>query len=186
MKFVLIFGPPAVGKMTVGKELARRTGLKLFHNHMSIRLVRHFFDFGEEGFRRLDRLFRFGIFREVAGSELPGLIFTFVWALNEEADHAYVEEILEIFREKNAEIYLVELEADLGERLVRNRQPDRIAEKPSKQDIAHSEKVLLYHEENYRFNSHEGEISYPNFLKINNSSLAPEMVVDKILENFPL
>jgi shikimate kinase len=34
MKFVLIFGPQAVGKMTVGQELAKITGLKLFHNHI--------------------------------------------------------------------------------------------------------------------------------------------------------
>ena len=35
MKFVIIFGPPAVGKMTVGYELAKFTGLKVFHNHMT-------------------------------------------------------------------------------------------------------------------------------------------------------
>ena len=28
MKLVLLFGPQAVGKMTVGEELARLTGLK--------------------------------------------------------------------------------------------------------------------------------------------------------------
>ena len=38
MKLVVIFGPPAVGKMTVGQELARRTGLRLLHNHMTIKL----------------------------------------------------------------------------------------------------------------------------------------------------
>lgn len=42
MKFVLIFGPQAVGKMTVGQELAKITGLKLFHNHMTIDLVNPF------------------------------------------------------------------------------------------------------------------------------------------------
>ena len=39
MKLILIFGPQAVGKMTVGQELATLTGLKLFHNHMTIDLV---------------------------------------------------------------------------------------------------------------------------------------------------
>ncbi|GAE48204.1 hypothetical protein JCM21738_5289 [Mesobacillus boroniphilus JCM 21738] len=39
MKFVLIFGPQAVGKMTVGHELEKITELKLFHNHMTIELV---------------------------------------------------------------------------------------------------------------------------------------------------
>ena len=33
MKLVIIFGPHAVGKMTVGQELAKITDLKLFHNH---------------------------------------------------------------------------------------------------------------------------------------------------------
>ena len=42
MKFVLIFGPHAVGKMTVGYELEKITGLKLFHNHMTIELVSPF------------------------------------------------------------------------------------------------------------------------------------------------
>ena len=42
MKFILLFGPQAVGKMTVGQELAKITDLKLFHNHMTIDLVSHF------------------------------------------------------------------------------------------------------------------------------------------------
>jgi hypothetical protein len=33
MKFVIIFGPQAVGKMTVGYELEKITDLKLFHYH---------------------------------------------------------------------------------------------------------------------------------------------------------
>ena len=43
MKFVLIFGAPAVGKMTVGQELERITGFRLLHNHMTIELVLNFF-----------------------------------------------------------------------------------------------------------------------------------------------
>ena len=34
-----IFGPHAVGKMTVGQELSKITNLKLFHNHMTIDIV---------------------------------------------------------------------------------------------------------------------------------------------------
>lgn len=44
MKFVLIFGPQAVGKMTVGYELEKVSDLKLFHNHMTIELVNPFFE----------------------------------------------------------------------------------------------------------------------------------------------
>ena len=39
MKLVIIIGPPAVGKMTIGQALEKITDLKLFHNHMSIELV---------------------------------------------------------------------------------------------------------------------------------------------------
>ncbi|AJH17331.1 Uncharacterized protein BWINRA5_03282 [Bacillus mycoides] len=45
MKFILIFGPQAVGKMTVGHELEKITDLKLFHNHMTIDFVSSFFDY---------------------------------------------------------------------------------------------------------------------------------------------
>ena len=36
MKLVLIVGDGAVGKMTVGQELMKITGLRLFHNHISL------------------------------------------------------------------------------------------------------------------------------------------------------
>ena len=39
MKLVIIIGDAAVGKMTVGQELMKLTGLRLFHNHMAIELV---------------------------------------------------------------------------------------------------------------------------------------------------
>ena len=32
----LVYGPPAVGKLTVAKEIAARTGYRLVHNHVSI------------------------------------------------------------------------------------------------------------------------------------------------------
>ncbi len=68
-RFILIFGPPAVGKMTVGFALAKRTGLKLFHNHMTIELVLNFFGWGDPHFR-LSGEFRRRIFEEVASSDL--------------------------------------------------------------------------------------------------------------------
>ena len=70
MNFVVIFGPPAVGKMTVGQELARLTGYKLFHNHVTIDLVSEYFEFGTPPFSRLVREFRARIIQEAAASEM--------------------------------------------------------------------------------------------------------------------
>ena len=39
MILVFILGDAAVGKMTVGQELMKITGLRLFHNHMTIEPV---------------------------------------------------------------------------------------------------------------------------------------------------
>lgn len=122
MKLVIIFGPPAVGKMTVGYELAQRTGLKLFHNHMTIDLMLNFFAWGEPAFHRLVHEFRTRIFEEVAKSDLPGLIFTYVWALNQASDKQEIDHLCEFFRAQGAEVCFVELEADLDQRLARDRK----------------------------------------------------------------
>jgi shikimate kinase len=39
MKLLFMIGNAAVGKMTVGQELMKLTGLRLFHNHMTIEPV---------------------------------------------------------------------------------------------------------------------------------------------------
>ena len=88
---VFIVGPPAVGKMAVGHELALRTGLKLFHNHHTIDLVLRFFPFGSPAFTRLVSEFRRRTMEEVAASELPGLIFTYVWAFDHQSEDETVE-----------------------------------------------------------------------------------------------
>src|SRR5215218_8512223 len=94
---VVLVGPPAVGKMTVGHALAARTGLRLFHNHHAIDLVLRFFPFGTPAFKRLVGEFRRRIFEEVAASDLPGLIFTYVWAFDLVSDDAAVGEVAAIF-----------------------------------------------------------------------------------------
>ena len=109
MKFVAIFGPPAVGKMTVGQELAKLTGLKLFHNHMTIESG---LSSSNSMIRGLGNWFRNSakeFSRKSQRSELPGLIFTFVWALDHETDKDFIDRSCEIFRQKGAEVYFVEL-----------------------------------------------------------------------------
>lgn len=184
MKLIVIFGPPAVGKMTVGFELAKLTGLKLFHNHQTIKLVLNFFDFGAPQFNRLVGEFRRRIFEEVAKSDLPGMIFTFVWALDLEKEREYIESFCDIFRNQGADVYFVELEADFEERLRRNESEFRLAEKPSKRNIESSKANLLHQEENYRLNT-DGDFFYEeNYLKINNTNLSAEETARKIVEKF--
>ena len=53
MKFIIITGPQAVGKMTVGQELVKITNLKLLHNHMTIEVLTKIFDYSRDLFRKL-------------------------------------------------------------------------------------------------------------------------------------
>ncbi|RBP06222.1 AAA domain-containing protein [Rossellomorea aquimaris] len=162
MKFVFVFGPQAVGKMTVGQELAKITDLKLFHNHMTIDLVGHFFDYGTKEGKRLVSLFRREIFEEVSKSDLYGMIFTYVWAFDRQEDWDYVNEVSQLFESRGGTVYFVELGADVEERLERNKSSNRLEHKPSKRNIEWSEGDLKKSMEIYRLNSLEGEIKYSN------------------------
>ena len=184
MNFVVIFGPPAVGKMTVGYELAKFTGMKVFHNHMTIDLVLEFFPYGHEKFNALVSEFRQRIFEEVATSDLPGMIFTYVWALDHPADKGQVDSYCQIFKQQGANIYFVELEADLDERLERNKSEFRLSKKTSKRDTSRSEKNLLQTESQYMMNT-DGEFFYQeNYVKINNTNLSPEETAKQIVKTF--
>lgn len=186
MKFVLLYGPQAVGKMTVGQELEKITDLKLFHNHMTIDLVAPFFSYGSSEGKRLVGLFRKEIFEAVAKSDLGGMIFTFVWALDVKEDWNYVEQVCNIFREQGSEIYYVELEADFETRLERNVSPHRLQCKPTKRDTEFTNREIRRTKELYRLNSYEGEIPYENYIKINNTNLEAKEVASIIKEHFSL
>jgi len=184
MNLVVVFGPPAVGKMTVGYALAKLTGMKVFHNHMTIDLILEFFPYGSKRFSTLVSEFRQRIFEEVAASDLPGLIFTYVWALDQPSDKEQIDSYCEIFRRHGANIYFVELEADLNERLERNKSEFRLAKKTSKRDTARSEKNLLQTEKQYRMNSNGDFFYQENYVKINITNLAPEETAKRIVDAF--
>ena len=153
---------------------------------MTIDLVSPFFSYKTDAGKRLVKLFRQEIFKEVTKSNLEGIIFTFIWAFDQKADWDYVDEISDIFKSKGEEVYLVELEADLDERIDRNKSPHRLIHKPSKRNLKESESELKKSVEIFRLNSHEGEIKEKNYIKINNTNLAPEVVAKMIKEKFQL
>lgn len=186
--FVLIFGPPAVGKMTVAQALARRTGFKVFHNHMTIELVLPFFAFGTPEFGRLVNGFRRRIFEEVAASDAPGLVFTYVWALDGTSDKAYVDGITALFDEAGWAVHFAELEARQGVRLERNRGESRLREKASKRDLAWSDQNLRDCDERYRLNSSGTDpFFYPDrHFKLETSALTEDEAAQRILDHFGL
>jgi hypothetical protein len=55
MRVFYLYGPPGVGKLTVGTSLAALTGFRLFHNHLTVNLATAVFPRETEPWRELIR-----------------------------------------------------------------------------------------------------------------------------------
>lgn len=132
---LMLFGPPAVGKMTDGRAVAAISRFALFHNHMTIEPLLETFGYGTPPFNRLNPEFRRRVLEEAAAHDVD-LLFTLVWALDLEEDLAEMESYVRIF---GGDVAFVELRADLETRLERNRTEQRLLHKASKRDVTWSE-----------------------------------------------
>lgn len=138
VRLLLITGPPAVGKMTVGQAISARSDFRLFHNHHTIEPLVEVFGHGTAPFNVLNIEFRRRVFEEAARHRVD-LIFTFVWNLDDAADTAYVEQLVAPFDGADGQIWILELAAPLETRLVRNIGESRLAAKPTKRDLQWSD-----------------------------------------------
>jgi hypothetical protein len=80
MKHVILYGPPAVGKLTVAEALGELTGWGVVHNHLSNNLVLEAFPYGHPEFSRLVISIRTQLFEAAAKARVDGLISTLVYA----------------------------------------------------------------------------------------------------------
>ena len=72
---VYLYGPPAVGKLTVAERLSALTGWPLFHNHLSVNAIRPIFEFGSRPFTEVVHRFRLDVI-QTAMTEGMSLIVT--------------------------------------------------------------------------------------------------------------
>lgn len=183
MKLVFLIGDSAVGKMTVGQELMKLTGLRLFHNHMMIEPVIEIFgSFNGHVTQQLREV----IFHEFAKSDHYGMIFTFMWAFDMQSDWNYAAHVADISKAQGADIYYAELIAPQEVRLQRNETENRLRHKASKRDLEASRARLLRDDSNYRCVSLPGELPFENYIRIDNSNLSSEETAALIQERFGL
>lgn len=185
-KFVMIVGPQAVGKMTVGQELTKITKLKLLHNHMTIEVLTKIFDYSQESFTKLNLNFRTQIFEEFAKSNEYGLIFTCCFDFDLKEEWETLENWRNIFKKNGGECYFIELETTLEERIRRNKTENRLMHKPSKRDLEWSEQDIIKSIEKHRLNSNPDEVRFENYLRIDNTNISAEETAKIIKEKFNL
>lgn len=194
MHFVCVFGPPAVGKMTVGRALCDQTGFKLFHNHMTVEPILEIFEFGSPAYGRLVGEIRRRVVEEAVGADLPGLVFTYVWALEEEADARLVAALADIVEQGGGTVHFVELAAPLEERRRRNVIELRREHKRTHRDAELSD-WILHDLERYVLNTAEtapvpgpaaAVLDGRDHLRIDNTDLLPDEVAARIVDRLGL
>jgi len=134
VKLIFIYGPPAVGKLTVATQLAKRTGFKLYHNHVSVDFVKSVFQFGTPTFWRLVDKFRREILEEAA-KEGTDTIFTFVYGKG--PDDEFVKDIIRRVESHGGEVCFVRLSCSSDEllRRVSNRSRKRLGKLTTKSGL---------------------------------------------------
>jgi shikimate kinase len=181
---LFVFGPPAVGKMTVGRAIADASDFRLFHNHHVIEPLLDVFAFESPAFQTLMGEFRQRVLEEAAAADVD-LVFTLVWALQLPEDAELLRRHFAPFLDAGRRIAMVELYADLDTRLARNRTELRLAEKKSKRDLAWSEdnvRGLERHQMNTGAPSPADDLiaEFP-YLGIDNTDRTPEDVAAVVL-----
>ena len=123
MKLIVIYGPPASGKYTIASALAEKTGYKLFHNHLTVDLLKTVFTFGTPEFFKLSQKIRLDIFEEAAKQNIPGIIFTFVYEKG--TDDQFIHELLERVTKHSGEVQFIQVYCEKEELLKRVKEESR-------------------------------------------------------------
>jgi tRNA uridine 5-carbamoylmethylation protein Kti12 len=173
MRLVFIYGPPAVGKLTVAIELAKLTGFKLFDNHVSIQFVQSIFEFGTKTFGRLTGKYRVEMLEEAA-KEGADVIFTFVYSKGE--DDKFVRRVIQKVRSHGGKVCLVRLHCE-REELVR-RAKSGLRKKTGK---ISTEKLL---NDLFRRYSLDLEIPFSKSLSIDTTKLSPRNAARSIARQY--
>jgi hypothetical protein len=82
-RLVFLYGPPAVGKLTVARAIADRLPFKILHNHVTIDAVTEVLPFGSDTFWRVVGRFRRDLVAAAAAENID-LIYTYVFAPGDE------------------------------------------------------------------------------------------------------
>lgn len=123
MKLIFLHGLPGVGKLTVARELAKLTGFRIFHNHLTVDLVESVFEFGSLPFVELREKVWLEVFSQAVVANLDGLIFTF--AFDRSVRDSFIENTREVVESSGGEVLFVELRCSTEELEKRIEHPSR-------------------------------------------------------------
>lgn len=177
MKLIVLYGPPAVGKLTVAKELQKRLGYKLLYNHLIMNMFEAIFPYDHSANAKLTREFRLRIIEECLADDIDLIITAGV--AGSPTLFAYFSQLIALVESKGGEVYLVQLTADQNALL--ERVEDDFRKQHGKTFTrAGMRKLLKEHSDLF--------VKFPGkeHLTIDTSKVAPKEATENIIEHYHL
>ena len=173
MKVIFLYGPPASGKLTIAKKLAEKTGISLFHNHLTFDLAEVLYEPFTQPFYDYCADLRLDVFGDAKFAHRD-LIFTFFYIPPDDTN--FVNQIIHIAGEDN--VKFVKIEASSDTLLDRVENKDR-----AKYSKINSKSVLTKY---LKENNWSESIEKTDSLIISTDNLTPDEAVQKIIEEYDL
>jgi len=174
MKLVWIYGPPASGKLTVAKELAKITSHKVFHNHLTVDLIEAVISSTNEKFWDYVNKVRYDIF-SIFYKENINVVFTSVFDPRHPTNFNKIVNILE---KSKRSVYFVQL-CPKKEILIK-----RVGDKSRKQ---HGKLTSIKRlKEGFKMFDLYAQFNYKHHIQIDNSNITAKTVAKQIKKYFNL
>jgi len=176
---ILIYGPPAAGKLTVAKEIEKLYGYRCFSNHTLVGSVASIFRYenmdDKSTRNRLARKFRIEIFKAAAQKKI-NVVTTFGGSSSDKFE--FFKEIETELSKLGGLVYFVLLSPNEKAILSRVESPERKGTKIDNKEFL-QEKLK-------KPNSYYQKHKATNSIEIDNSNLEPIKVAEKIFELFKI
>jgi shikimate kinase len=170
-RLIFLYGPPAVGKLTVARAIAERGEFRVLHNHVTFDAVAEVLPVGTPTFwEALDKV-RLDLVRAAAREGID-LVYTFVFA---PGDERHIDDVVSAYESAGGAVMFVQLVAPPDE--LRRRVSDASRAVHNKiRDAASLDTVLREHDV---YASIPGRES----LTIDAATMSPEEAASRIVEH---
>lgn len=107
MHLLFIYGPPASGKLTIGRIVAEQTGFALFHNHLIVDALLAVFPFASPEFVRLREEFWL---KTIAAAARAGRSMVFTFCPESTVDQSFPERLAVMVEREGGTVTFIRLD----------------------------------------------------------------------------